>query len=225
MLLLGGIGQLFYGSFLGSVILAPAMIPYMKLWMREKEKRIKQKFYGELQDYLQALATFLKAGYSVENAIRQGREELKSQYGEGARIMQDTEKLIRKLEFNLSIEIALKSWAKDIELEEVSQFVTVFSEAKRLGGDSVEITKKTIRHICEKMEVKREIELVLTAKKMEFQVMSMIPIGILVYMKWSFPQFLDVLYQNVFGVIMMTLCLGGYGVAYLWGRRIVEIEV
>ncbi len=197
----------------------------MKLWLRDNEVKIKHKFYGELQDYLQALSTFLKAGYSVENAIRKGREEIGKQYGRQARIMKDTEKMVRKLEFNISAEEALKEWAQLVQIEELNQFVTVFSEAKRLGGDSVEITKKTIQHICEKIEVKREIELVLTSKKLEFQIMSMIPIGILIYMKWSFPKFMDVLYKNVFGIIMMTICFLIYCMAYLWGRRIVEIEV
>ena len=41
----------------------------------------------------------------------------------------------------------------------------------------------------------------------------------------SFPEFLDVLYGNVAGVIIMSICLLVYLVAYEMGRRIVEIEV
>jgi tight adherence protein B len=55
--------------------------------------------------------------------------------------------------------------------------------------------------------------------------MTMIPLGMVLYMKISFPEFLDVLYGNIAGVIIMSICLLVYVVAYEMGRRIVEIEV
>lgn len=101
----------------------------------------------------------------------------------------------------------------------------VFIVAKKSGGDSVAIIRKAIANICEKLELEEEIQVGLTAKKLEFKVMACIPLGILLYMRLSFPEFMEILYGNILGVLIMSVCLVVYIVAYVWGNKIVEIEV
>ena len=45
------------------------------------------------------------------------------------------------------------------------------------------------------------------------------------YLKLSFPSFMEVLYGNVLGVVIMTICLLVYVIAFEMGKKIVEIEV
>ncbi len=87
------------------------------------------------------------------------------------------------------------------------------------------IVQKTARMLTDKIEVKKEIEATVAAKKMEQAIMSIMPFGIIVYMQITSPGFLKILYGNVFGVITMSLCLGIYFLAYWMGCRIVDIEV
>ncbi|MFR8178609.1 MAG: hypothetical protein ACLU80_00375 [Dorea sp.] len=64
----------------------------------------------------------------------------------------------------------------------------------------------------------------LAMEKYEFQVMSVIPFGI-VHMTVSFPEFMGNLYGNIAGRGVMTGCLIIYLGAYGLGRKIIEIEV
>ena len=75
------------------------------------------------------------------------------------------------------------------------------------------------------MDMVREMETVIAAKKLEFQIMSIIPIGILLYMKLGFGEFLDILYGNIVGATLMTICLFAYLLIYMAGRKIVNMEV
>ena len=63
------------------------------------------------------------------------------------------------------------------------------------------------------------------AKKYEFQIMSMVPYGIIAYMSLSFSDFMEELYGNVTGIGVMTLCLGIYVGAYYLGVRLLRIDV
>ena len=74
-------------------------------------------------------------------------------------------------------------------------------------------------------EVKKEIEATLAAKKSEQMVMSVMPAGIICYLKLTSPGFLDVLYGNPFGICAMTVCMVIYGLSYWLGVKIVDIEV
>lgn len=118
------------------------------------------------------------------------------------------------------MDLGRRSKAEDIE-----SFAVVFQAAKRSGGDLKKILKKTSHMLGDKIEVKKEIEAALAAKKNEQFLMSLMPIGIILYMRLTSPGFLDVLYGNVFGAMVMTVCLGVYGFSYWLGRRIVDIEV
>ena len=87
------------------------------------------------------------------------------------------------------------------------------------------IIKNAVRQIGEKIDVKREIDTMMTAKQLEFRIMSAIPFAMILYIRLSFPNFMNVLYGNVLGGIIMSLSLVVYMAAYIFGKRIVEIEV
>ena len=133
--------------------------------------------------------------------------------------------MVRQLNLNVTAEAAWKDFAARVALPEVDTFVTVFSLAKRSGGDSILIIKNAVRQLGDKAEVKREIDTVIAAKKMEFQIMSVIPLGIIGYMRLNFPEFMAGLYGNLPGAAFMSICLGAYIAAWRLGCKIVEIEV
>ena len=77
----------------------------------------------------------------------------------------------------------------------------------------------------DKIDVKKEIEATLAAKKSEQMIMSIMPVGIILYLQLTSPGFLDMLYGNPFGICAMTVCMVIYGFSYWLGRKIVDIEV
>ena len=120
----------------------------------------------------------------------------------------------------LFIDLGKRSGVEDIE-----NFAAVFYAAKRTGGDMTKVIQKVARMLGDKIEVKREIDTLLAAKKYEFQIMSMVPYGIIAYMSLSFSDFMEELYGNVTGIGVMTLCLGIYVGAYYLGVRLLRIDV
>lgn len=65
---------LFYESILPAILLFPLWFLYMKEWMEEKAIGKEQEFRRQFRDSIQTMAGALKAGYSVENAIRERPE-------------------------------------------------------------------------------------------------------------------------------------------------------
>ena len=60
----------------------------------------------------------------------------------------------------------------------------------------------------DKIDVKKEIEATLAAKKAEQMIMSLMPAGIILYLQLTSPGFLEVLYGNAFGVCAMSALSG-----------------
>ena len=188
-------------------------------------KKKQTKFRLQFKEAIQSLSAALNVGYSVENAMRETIKDLKGIYKKDDIILREFAYMIRQLQMNVSVETVLQDFAQRTADEDVHTFVTVFNMAKRSGGDTLEIIRNAVRQMGEKIDVEREITTLVSGKKLELKIMTMIPLGMVLYMKISFPEFLDVLYGNIAGVIIMSICLLVYVVAYEMGRRIVEIEV
>lgn len=221
----GILAYLFYDSLLATIVLIPVGIYYLRDRIEDCCKKKEMQFRGQFQTSLQILSSLLKAGYSVENAIRETGNELKPLYSRNSRIRTEYKRMERKLDMNLPVEQILKEFAHRVQQEDVDNFVTVFAAAKRMGGDSIAILRETVRMIAGKIETEREIQTLLAAKKLEFQIMCVLPLGMVFYMRLAFPEFLSVLYGNPVGGFLMSACLCVYVFAYLKGKQLIRIEV
>lgn len=188
-------------------------------------KQEKRLFLQQFKDGIQAFSNALHVGYSAENALQETVKDLREIYPRNARILKELEQMLRQMKMNLTVETAMQEFAMRTQEEDVQTFVTAFNLAKRSGGDTLEIIRRVVRQMGEKIDVEREIHTMLSAKKMEFRVMTAIPYAMIGYVKLSFPSFTDVLYGNLAGILVMSACLIIYGFAFEYGRRIIEIEV
>lgn len=219
------VSYLFYESLLPAVLFFPFWGVYMKEWAEEMAGKKEMEFRNQFRDCIQAIAAALKAGYSAENAIREAKKDISPMYGKDARIMRELEIMVRQLDMNRTVSRVLEGFAERVRQEDAENFVTVFAAAKKSGGDSITIIRNAVRIISGKIDTEKEIQTMIASNKLEFEIMCAVPFAIILYMKLTFGEFLSVLYGNMAGMIIMTVCLCVYIAAYCIGRRIIRIEV
>lgn len=225
ILFLSGIGYLFYKSFLGIFLLSPFSILYLKYKKNKLIEERKWKLNLEFRDGIMSISSSLNAGYSIENSLSEAIGDLKILYGESSYIVNEFEYMASQIRMNRTIEEVLQEFANRSQLEDIHNFAEVFITAKRTGGDMIKIIRATSKVIGDKIDVKREIKTLITAKQFETKIMNLIPLGIILYM-WMFsPGFLDPLYHNLFGIIIMTAALIVYIVSFLLSKKIINIEI
>ena len=215
----------FYDSFGAALILIPAGIFYMRDCIVDLSEKKEREFLGQFKDSIQAVAAGLKAGYSVENAIRGAGRDIEPLYGPGKRIRREFSLMTRQLDMNMSTGAVLDEFAGRTGQEDVENFVNVFAAAKKSGGDSIAIIRNAVQLISDRIDTEKEIRTMIASQKLEFDIMCVVPFAIILYMKATFGEFLGALYGNAAGVCVMTVCLFLYVAAYRTGRKIIRIEV
>lgn len=215
----------FYGTFAAAPFLIPVWFLYMRDWIRDTAGKKEQQFRVQFRDSIQEMSAVLKAGYSVENAIREVSRELVSLYDKESRIRKEYDRMTHQLELKMPVAEVLEQFAERTGQEDVEDFVNVFAAAKKSGGDSITIIRNAVRIISGKIDTEKEIQTMIASNKLEFEIMCAVPFAIILYMKLTFGEFLSVLYGNMAGMIIMTVCLCVYIAAYCIGRRIIRIEV
>ena len=71
------LAYLFYDSWIAGVVLLPVAIGYFQQWREECCRKKELEFRMQFRDAMQIMASSLKVGYSVENAIRSTEKEFR----------------------------------------------------------------------------------------------------------------------------------------------------
>ena len=216
---------IFYGTFAAAPFLFPVWFLYMRDWVTDTARKKEQQFRMQFRDSIQEMSAVLKAGYSVENAIREVSRELIPLYDKDTRIRKEYNLMTHQIDMKIPAAEVLEKFAERTGQEDVEDFVNVFAAAKKSGGDSITIIRNSVRIISGKIDTEKEIQTMIASKKLEFDIMCAVPFVIILYMKLTFGEFLSVLYGNAAGMIIMTVCLCVYLAAYRIGRKIIRIEV
>lgn len=221
----GMVSYLFYRSWIVFLLCLPLIKPFFRIRKENLCQKRRQILEEQFLTAMQTVITSLTAGYSVETAFSDTLKELPLVYGEEDMIVQEFRAIVSQLNMNQNLEDLLQSLAVRSGVEDIRNFAEIFAVSKRSGGNLIAIIRNTVQSIAQKNETRKEIQVVLSAKKMEQNIMSLIPCLILLYVQTVSPGFLDSMYHNMAGILIMTVSLGIYLAAVIWGKKIVEIEV
>ena len=221
-----GIAWLFFDSFWWSIPLMGFVIHFNGIRFNEKLTKEKESsFLVEYKELLRNLISGLETGHSVENAFMDAERVHRQLFGENSILMSDLHALNVSVSLRTPVEKAFYDFARIYPYEEVENFASIFSFGKRLGGNYIENLRSTARKLEEKVDLKQDIAANYAQKQLELSIMSIMPSAIIAYLKIASPNFLEPLYHNLFGVMLMSACLAIYLMAILLGNKIVDIEV
>ena len=223
--LCGIVDYLFYKSMWVLVFMVPVSGMYLKWKKKQIIRERKRKLNYQFRDALNSMSVAVQAGYSVENAVSSCVRDLEQLYSKDEDIVAEFRYIETQQKVSVPVEELFLDLGQRCRVEDIENFASILYTAKRSGGDLGNVLQKVARMLGDKIDVKKEIEATLAAKKSEQMIMSLMPAGIILYLRLASPGFLDMLYGNPFGIAAMTVCLTVYGLAYWMGKRIVEIEV
>lgn len=218
-------GRLFFDSWIAFLLISPITVPWV-IMQKKIDKKQKCMLLGiQFRDAIFSVLTNLKAGYSVENAFFEANKDMKLLYGKNKDISDYLTMINTGLKNNIPLEKLIYRMGNDSENVDIQEFAFVFAASKRSGGNMTDIIERTINIISRKLEVEKEIDVLVSAKRLEARIMNLVPFFIIFYISLTSPGFFDVLYHNPFGIAVMTICMVLYIFSYIISERIVNIAV
>ena len=218
-------GWLFYDSYVAALLISPMALPWFVYQKKRQNERNRRLVGIQFKDLLASVLTCLKAGYSPENAFVEAQRDMELLYGKKSLICGELDRIRKGIKNNVPIEKLLIRMGKSTKNADIKDFAEVFAVAKKSGGSMTQMMAGTIAVMARKMEVEKEIDVLISAKRMEARIMNLVPFFIIFYISITSSGFFDPLYHNLFGIIFMTVCAGLYVFSYLMSERIVNIDV
>jgi len=213
-----------------NVLFAVIVIPFAKriegfvkqILIKERRRR----YMAEFKDFLFMASTAIGAGRSMKNAISESIPSLLNIYGERSILARDLSKAYERMETGGENDVSvLRDLADSSDLEDVKDFVTVYSICKTTGASLITALGKAAGVIIEKMSIDREIEELVRRKESEGLVIFAMPAVIILFLNLTAPDYIAPLYETAAGRIIMTAVLASNIGIYAMIQRITNVEI
>ena len=155
----------------------------------EKKRCIRQRKHCLTQQFKEGmilLYSFVSTGSTLEQAFVRAGQELLRTFQKDDDIVREFDEIRRKLGMNITVEACVADFAKRSHQEDIESFAQIISIAKRSGGSMSQIMKNSVETLKNKIESEAQIRTILSAKRGEFKLMVMIPLGVMFYMRVFF---------------------------------------
>ena len=184
----------------------------------------RQQLSNQFRDMLDALTTSLGAGNNVTDSFRAAKEDLQMQYEEDAFILKELDVILKGMYNGVPIEEMLYDFGTRSGIDDIKSFAEVFKVSYRKGGNMKDIIRNTHAILNDKMEIREDIETVVTSNKTEQNMMIVMPIVLIAVIKGMSPEF-AANFATVTGVISTTIAIGCFVAAYYIGKMILDIDI
>lgn len=205
-------------SFVWGVIVGALVIVLAVLFVNNVAARQRKKFEAQLPDTLNLLATSLRAGFSLLQAVEAvGRDAAEPTRREFGRAMAEI-RLGRRMDAALS-DIAVRMGSTDFEWA-----VLAIEIQREVGGNLAEVLQTTAETMVQRNRLRREMKALTAEGRMSAIVLTALPVGLFLFMSVANPGYMEPLMTSATGLAVLAGGAFFIGVGVLWMRKIVKVD-
>lgn len=183
-----------------------------------RSRRVK-KFNALLPDTLQLMSGSLAAGLSlaqsVDTIVREGSEPIA---GEFKRVLVETR-------LGVSLEDALSGITDRFDSKDFAWIVMAIKIQREVGGNLAELLDTVAATIREREYMRRQVDALAAEGKISAYVIGGLPPVFLLYLVMVNPDYVNVLFTEPLGWLMLIGAAVMLGVGAFWMSRLVKVEV
>lgn len=216
--LLGVFGWLFSGPVGGLVVFVLVILLVFGFinWAGSREKR---KFEQQLPDTLVLLATSLRAGYSLLQAVEAVASEAPNPTA------REFGRAIAEARLGRSVPEALQGITERTQSKDFEWAVMAIEIQREVGGNLAEVLQTVADTMLARNRLRGEIKALTAEGRISAFVLGALPFAMALFLYTSNRDYLMPLFENTFGLIAIgvgiVLMIGGI----FWLRKIIDIDV
>lgn len=220
----GAVLYIFYESIWVSLVVGAACgIVFIPIRKKQVMNKRRQKLTLQFRELLDALSTSIGAGRNVQDSFQSAVEDLAAQFSRDADIVKELEIICSGMYNNIPIEALLSNFAQRSGVEDIENFANVFATCYRKGGNIKEIIKNTAEIIGDKIEIKMELQTMVSGQKNEMNIMLVMPVLFVIVMKSMGGDLIDL--SSAVGILSVTGALAIFVAAFFAGQWITNIKI
>jgi tight adherence protein B len=202
------------------VALLAAIVPIgVHRFVTYRAAKQRQMFSEQLADNLQVIASAMRAGQSfggaLSVAVEDAPEPAKTEF----------KRVVADERLGVPLEESLSTVVERMQNRDLHQVALVAGLQREAGSNSAEVLDRVADTIRDRVALRRLISSLTAQGRLSRWVVTMVPVGLVIYLALTAPDYLDPLLKTTMGNIMLgvaiVMCIAGSMII----KRIVEIRV
>jgi tight adherence protein B len=193
------------------------MLP--RFWIGRRISGRLSAFNKQLPDTITLLSNSLRAGssflQSIELVSREGRPPMSDEMG----------RVVREVNLGLGMEEALQNLVRRIKSDDLDLMVTAIGIQQQVGGNLAEILDTIAFTIRERVRIKGEINTLTAQGRVSGYLVAFLPIGLGAALNVINPAFMQPLFTQTIGRILIGVGIVMMTIGFLAIRKITDIKV
>lgn len=220
--MLGTVVGAMIGTRWGALAILPAAVvgacvPWFNMRRRQAARR--KKLDEQLPEALDMLVNAMKAGYSLQAAMKFIGDEMSDPIGTEFTRFYDEQRL------GMDVRSALLAMQDRIDTVDIRMFVTALLIQRESGGNLAEIMGNLATLMRERAAIRGQIDTLTAEPKASAYVLTAIPIVMFFLLSWISPDFVTPLIQTATGRMLMVCASILMVLGYLIMRKIADIDI
>jgi tight adherence protein B len=207
-----------HSSLLGLLAAAlGAAMPYGYVHWRISRRF--RKFEAQFPEAIDLLARAIRAGHAFSTALEMIGNELAEPVSGEFRALFEEQK------FGLPLRDALLNLADRVPLVDVKFFVTAVTLQRETGGNLAEILDKLSHIVRERFKILRQVSVYTAQGRLTMMILMALPPGLVVLLIFVNPEFIEPLFKDPIGHLMVGFGLVMQTIGFFMIRKIIHIRV
>src|SRR5436190_8853925 len=190
-----------------------------RIWVGRRIGGRLSAFNKQLADTITLLSNSLRAGSSFLQSIELVSRETPDPMGE------EMGRVVREVNLGLGMEEALANLVRRIRSDDLDLMVTAIGVQQQVGGNLAEILDTIAFTIRERVRIKGEINTLTAQGRMSGYLVAFLPIGIAVTLNFINPAFMQPLFTQLLGQILLGVGSVMMVIGFFMIQQIVDIKV
>ena len=201
--------------------LVGALLGYFlpRMWVGRRISSRLNAFNKQLPDTITLLSNSLRAGSSFLQSIELVSRETPAPMGS------EMGRVVREVNLGLSMEEALSNMVRRIKSDDLDLMVTAIGVQQQVGGNLAEILDTIAFTIRERVRIKGEIRTLTAQGRYSGYLVAFLPIGIMITLNFINPEFMQPLFTELIGQILLAVGAIMMAIGFFAIRKITDIKV
>ncbi|MBQ6389140.1 MAG: hypothetical protein IJH90_05840 [Mogibacterium sp.] len=205
------------------LILLPRIREIVRQTLADNRRR---RYMNEFRDFLFMASTAIGAGRSMKDAIGEAIYPLEKIHGKGSILAHELSIVYERMETGSENDVTvLMDLAENSGMEDVFDFVTIYSICKTTGASMIVALGRAASVIIDKMTIEKEVAELVRRKKSEGMVIFIMPAAVILFLNVFAPDYIAPMYETLAGRMIMTVVVVSAVGIYSIIQKIVRIDI
>jgi tight adherence protein B len=181
--------------------------------------RQRRRFSDQLPDNLQVVASAMRSGQTFVGALKAVLEDAPEPS------KRELRRAVLDEQVGIPLADALSHVTVRMKSEDFQHVAVVAALQRETGGNTAEVIELVADTVRERIEIRRMVRGLTAQGRLSGGILSMLPVGMLIFISVMNPQYVHPLFHNKIGLIALGVALGLVALGGLVIKKIIEIKV